>query len=92
MQKMESSLITILEKEITNKFGKTGVDLMEVHHGSSKGMKAIQVQCSDNVGIAPVPQSRLQVSNTFAAALFNRTTPGFALAAGVCGKAYSRWV
>ncbi len=84
MQKMESSLITILEKEITNKFGKTGVDLMD---GSSKGMKAIQVQCSDNVGIAPVPQSRLQVSNTFAAALFNRTTPGFALAAGVCGKA-----
>ncbi len=87
VQKMESSLIAVLEKEITNKFGKTGVDLMEVHHGSSKGMKAIQVQCSDKVGITPVPQSSLQASNTLAAALFTRTTPGFALAAGFCGKA-----
>ncbi len=92
MQEMESSLITVLKKEITNKFGKTGVNLMEEHHGSSKGMKAIQVECSDNVDITSVPQSSLETGNTFVVALFDRITPGFALAAGFCGKAQSCWV
>lgn len=39
---MEADLITVLKTEIMNKFGKTGVDLSEVHQGSSKGMKVIQ--------------------------------------------------
>ena len=92
VQEMESSLITVLKKEITNKFGKTGVDLMEEHHGSSKGMKAVQVLCIDKVDITCIPQSNLETSNTFVVALFDRITPTFALAAGFCGKAQSCWV
>ncbi len=67
---MEGNLIKILKTEITNKFGKTGVDLTEVHQGSSKGMKAIQVQCSGAVEFIPVSESSVQASHTFEAALF----------------------
>ena len=70
VQEMEADLITVLKTEITNKFGKTGVDLSEVHQGSSKGMKVIQVQCSCAVEVVPVSQSSVQVIYTFTAALF----------------------
>lgn len=70
MQEMEPSLMTVLKTEITNKFGMTGFDLTEVHQGSSKGMRAIQVQCSGTVEIVPVSWSSVQAFLIVTAAVF----------------------